>query len=42
MALVAQAEVANRAQRALLASRLTAEQWRTMSELCERIYGADA
>jgi DNA-binding MarR family transcriptional regulator len=41
VALLEQAEVANRAQRALLASRLSADHWRTMSELCERVYGAD-
>jgi DNA-binding MarR family transcriptional regulator len=40
-ALVEEAEAANRAQRALLASRLSADEWRTMSALCERIYGED-
>lgn len=41
LALVEQAEAANRAQRTLLASRLSADEWRTMSALCERIYGED-
>jgi len=33
------AEDANRAQRAALASRLSPEEWRQLSALCERVYG---
>jgi hypothetical protein len=36
--LLEQAEDANRAQRAALASRLSAAEWRQLSALCERIY----
>jgi DNA-binding MarR family transcriptional regulator len=39
LALLEQAEAANRAQRAALVSRLSAAEWRQLSELCERIYG---
>jgi MarR family 2-MHQ and catechol resistance regulon transcriptional repressor len=41
VALVARAEAANRAQRTALASRLSEREWRTLSALCERIYGDD-
>lgn len=39
LALVDQAEAANRAQRATLATRLSDDEWRKLSALCERIYG---
>jgi DNA-binding MarR family transcriptional regulator len=39
LALVEQAEAANRAQHAALASRLSTTEWRQLSALCERIYG---
>jgi DNA-binding MarR family transcriptional regulator len=38
MALMDEAEAANRAQRAALAPRLSAKEWRQLSALCERIY----
>ena len=38
LALVEEAEVANAAQRAAIASRLTVEEWRQLSAMCERIY----
>ena len=38
LALVAQAEAANQAQRAALAGRLSDEEWRQLSAFCERIY----
>lgn len=38
LALVEEAEVANRAQRAALVSRLSADEWRQLSAMCERIY----
>ena len=38
LALVEQAEAANDAQHAALASRLSAAEWRQLSTLCERIY----
>lgn len=40
-ALVEQAEPANDAQHAPLASALSPAQWRQLSALCERIYGDD-
>ena len=39
LALMEEAEPANRAQRAALASRLSASEWRQLSAFCERIYG---
>jgi DNA-binding MarR family transcriptional regulator len=39
LALMERAEDANRAQRAALASRLSAAEWRQLSAFCERIYG---
>jgi DNA-binding MarR family transcriptional regulator len=39
LALVEQAEAANQAQHAALASRLSATEWRQLSALCERVYG---
>lgn len=39
IALMDEAEEANRAQRAALVSRLSADEWRQLSEFCERIYG---
>jgi hypothetical protein len=39
VALMEEAEPANRAQRAALASRLSASEWRQLSAFCERIYG---
>lgn len=39
LALMEQAEAANQAQRAALASRLSAKEWRQLSAFCERIYG---
>ncbi len=39
LALVEQAEAANRAQRAAVAPRLSDEEWRQLSAFCERIYG---
>ena len=39
LALVEQAELANQAQRDAIASRLSADEWRQVSALCERIYG---
>jgi DNA-binding MarR family transcriptional regulator len=41
LALVAEAEAANRAQRATLASRMSDDEWRKLSVLCERVYGGD-
>ena len=41
LALVAEAEAANRAQRATLASRMSDDEWRQLSALCERVYGGD-
>ena len=38
LALVEQAEAANQAQHAALASRLSATEWRQLSALCERVY----
>jgi DNA-binding MarR family transcriptional regulator len=38
--LMEKAEDANRAQRAALASCLSADEWRQLSRFCERIYGA--
>ena len=38
-ALMDRAEAANREQRALLADKLSAAEWRQLSALCERIYG---
>ena len=39
LALVADAEPANRAQHAALRARLSPAEWRRLSEFCERIYG---
>src|SRR5262245_28235588 len=39
LALMDEAEAANRAQRAALVSRLSASEWRQLSGFCERIYG---
>ena len=39
IALLDRAEVANREQRAHLATRLSESEWRQVSALCERIYG---
>ena len=39
LALMQEAEAANRAQRAAIASRLTPQEWRQLSTFCERIYG---
>ena len=39
LALVEQAEAANDAQHAALASKLSAAEWRQLSRFCERIYG---
>ena len=39
LALMEDAEAANRAQRAELVSRLSASEWRQLSAFCERIYG---
>jgi DNA-binding MarR family transcriptional regulator len=39
LALMQEAEAANRAQRAALVSRLSASEWRQLSAFCERIYG---
>lgn len=41
LALVERAEAANRTQRAALAPRLSADEWRQLSAFCERIYGGD-
>jgi DNA-binding MarR family transcriptional regulator len=41
LALVDDAEAANRAQRSVLATRLSREEWRQVSAFCERIYGSD-
>lgn len=38
LALMEQAEAANRAQRTALAPRLSPEEWRQLSAFCERIY----
>jgi DNA-binding MarR family transcriptional regulator len=38
LALTERAEDANRAQRAALASRLSAAEWRQLSAFCERVY----
>jgi DNA-binding MarR family transcriptional regulator len=42
VALLERAEVANVEQRAYLASRLSAPEWRQLSALCERVYGHEA
>jgi DNA-binding MarR family transcriptional regulator len=39
LTLLAEAEAANQTQRARLASRLSADEWRQLSRMCERIYG---
>ena len=39
LALLEQAEAANRAQRDALVPLLSAREWRQLSEMCERIYG---
>jgi DNA-binding MarR family transcriptional regulator len=39
LALMEDAEAANQAQRAALASRLSLAEWRQLSAFCERIYG---
>ena len=41
IALVARVDPANAEQRASLASRLSADEWRQLSALCERVYGPD-
>lgn len=41
-ALMEEAEAANHAQRAALAGRLSATEWRQLSGFCERIYGNHA
>jgi DNA-binding MarR family transcriptional regulator len=39
LALVERVEPANAEQRASLASRLSSDEWRQLSALCERVYG---
>ena len=39
LTLLAEAEAANQTQRARLAPRLSADEWRQLSRMCERIYG---